>query len=170
MDNFITDAYREVADSDVAFAPAWRFGATILPGEIRVEDVYNMVPTEGTLLTYTMSGRVIRNVLESAIDNVLNEDPYLQLGGDMVRFAGMQVRYARDNPAGERIVEVRIGGEPLRPERDYAIVSANTQFHTAPGVEDVQDTGRIAVKELIRFIEERGTIAPTLDDRIQPAN
>ena len=168
MDNFITDAYRDWAQADVAFGPAWRFGATILPGEIRVEDVYNMVPTTGHLITYTMSGRIIKNVLESAIDNVLNEDPYLQLGGDMVRFAGMVLRYDASLPQGQRLVEIAVGGKPLEMERKYAIVSANTQFQSAPGVENIKDSGKIAVEELIRFIERSGTIAPVLDDRIRP--
>ena len=167
MDNFITDAYRDIAGADVAFGPAWRFGATLLPGDIRVEDVYNMVPTQGTLITYRMSGQVIKNVLESAIDNVLNEDPYLQLGGDMVRFAGMQVRYDESKPLGNRLVEILVGGKPLDLQKDYAIASANTQFHTAPGAEKVRDTGKIAVEELIRYIEKTTPIAPKLDDRIR---
>lgn len=167
MDNLITDAYRDLAAADVAFAPAWRFGATVLPGEIRVEDVYNMVPTLGTILTYRMSGQLIRNVLESSLDNVLNEDPYLQLGGDMVRFAGMTVRFDATRPFGERIVAVQVGSRPLDLARDYAIVSANTQLQDAPGVTELQDTGRVAVEELIRYIETKAQIAPTLDDRIR---
>lgn len=170
MDNFITDAYRKLENADVAFAPAWRFGATILPGTIRVEDVYNMVPTHGTMLTYKMSGQIIRNVLESAIDNVLNKDPYLQLGGDMVRFAGMQVRYDEQKPFGQRIVSIRIGGQPMDMKKKYAIVSANSQLQNAPGVNEIKDTGRIAVEALIRFIEKMSPIAPKLDDRIRQAN
>lgn len=170
MDNFITDAYKKIAAADVAFSPAWRFGATILPGKIRVEDVYNMVPTTGTVITFKMSGQVIKNVLESAIDNVLNEDPYLQLGGDMVRFSGMQLRYKEGNKLGNRLVEIKIGGKPLEPKKDYAIVSANTQFHNVPGVKEVKDSGKIAVEELIRFIEKTSPIAPKVDNRIRKAN
>lgn len=169
MDNFITDAYKDLMNADVAFGPAWRFGATILPGNIRVEDVYNMVPTQGSIITYTMSGQVIKNVLESAIDNVLNEDPYLQLGGDMVRFAGMELRYKESNPINQRLVGIKVGGKPMVLTKKYAIVSANTQFQNAPGVENVKDTGRTAVEELIRYIEKQQTIAPRLDHRIQPA-
>ena len=170
MDNFITDAYKDMASADVAFSPAWRFGATILPGKIRVEDVYNMVPTNGQILTYKMSGLVIKNVLESAIDNVLNQDPYLQLGGDMVRFAGMEMRYDETKPTGQRLVEIKVGGKPIDMKKEYAIVSANTQFHNAPGVKAVKNTGKIAVEELIRYIEKQTPIAPKLDDRIRNAN
>ena len=129
-----------------------------------------MVPTNGTILTYKMSGQLIKNVLESAIDNVLNEDPYLQLGGDMVRFAGMKVRYVERKPFGQRIVSVQIGGKPMDMKKDYAVVSANTQFQNAPGVKEVKDTGKIAVEELIRFIEKTSPIAPQLDDRILNSN
>lgn len=166
MDNFITDAYRKMTGADVAFAPAWRFGATIIPGNITVEDVYNMVPTKGNMVTYRMSGQIIMNVLEGAIDNVLNEDPYLQLGGDMTRFAGMEVRYNVKNKMGKRIVSVRIGGKPLNPKKKYLIASANTSFHTAPGVTALKDTGKMAVEELIGFIRKKSPIAPKIDKRI----
>ena len=65
---------------------------------------------------------------------------------------------------------MRIGGKPLDLKRDYAVVSANTQFQNSPGVEDVRDTGKIAVEELIRYIEKTSPIAPELDERIRTAN
>ncbi len=87
----------------------------------------------------------------------------------MARFAGMKVRYDVTKPLGQRIVSILIGGRPIELSRDYAVVSANTQFQNAPGVKDVKDTGKVAVEELIRFIEKTSPIAPKLDDRIQSA-
>ena len=72
-----------------------------------------MVPTIGHVLTYKMSGQVLKNVLESAIDNVLNQDPYLQLGGDMVRFGGMEVRYDEKAPINQRLVSIKVKGKPI---------------------------------------------------------
>jgi len=167
MDNFITDAYRDMEGADVAFGPAWRFGATILPGDIRVEDVYNMVPAAGHLLTYTLTGQAIKDLLESALDNVLNEDPYLVLGGDMTRFSGLEVRFDPRRPLGQRFVSIKVNGKPLDPKRRYRIVSANTQFHRMRGVEQLRDTGKVAVEELIKYIERKKVIAPKLDDRIK---
>lgn len=167
MDNFITDTYREIEKGDVAFSPAWRFGATILPGDIKVEDVYNMVPTEGHIFTFRLKGSNIKSILENAIDNVLNEDPYLQLGGDMIRFSGMEVRYDEKKPYGSRIVGLKIGGKPLDKEKIYTIVSANTQIYKAPTSIDPKDTGKVAVEELIQYIEKKKVIAPELDDRIK---
>ncbi|RKZ37277.1 MAG: hypothetical protein DRQ37_02265, partial [Gammaproteobacteria bacterium] len=64
MGNMITDALREIAGTDVSLFPAWRYGATLLPGRITAEDIYNVVPTDGRIVTYSMRGKVFRQLLE----------------------------------------------------------------------------------------------------------
>ncbi|VAX25120.1 5'-nucleotidase [hydrothermal vent metagenome] len=167
MDNFITDAYRAMSKADVAFSPAWRFGLTILPGKISVADVYGMVPSEEPVVTFTLSGGNLKAILEAALDNVLAKNPYAQLGGDLIRFSGMQVTIDESKKFGKRIVSLRIGGEPYEAEKKYTVVSANTQIHTAPTAENVSTTSKIAVEELIKFIEKKKIIAPKIDGRVK---
>ena len=167
MDNFITDAYREMYKTDVALSPAWRFGLTILPGSITVEDVYGMVPTQETIITFVLKGSNLKSILEAALDNVLAEDPYAQLGGDLIRHSGMSMKIDEKNPFGKRIVQLTIGGKPYDREKKYTIVSANTQIYTAETAEKVTVTNKIAVEELIRYIEKKKVIAPKLDGRVK---
>ena len=167
MDNFISDVYREAEKADVAFSPAWRFGATTMPGDVRVEDVYDWIPAHGTVLTFGLTGQQIRSILESALDNILNDDPYLQLGGDLARFSGMEVVFDIRRPLGQRFVEIKIGGKPMDPRKVYRVASANTQFHNVPGAVDLRDTKKTGVDAVIAHIEKKKVIAPKLDDRVR---
>ncbi len=169
MDNLITDAYREMYSADVSFSPSWRFGLTILPGEITAEDVYGMVPTDEPVMTFELKGNNIKFALESAVENVLAEEPYEQLGGDLVRFSGMEVIIDETKPFRKRVVSLRIGGQPYEPEKMYKIVTANTQMPNVPTAQNVKNTGKVAVEELIRYIENKKVIAPKLDGRVKIA-
>ena len=38
----------------ISLFPAWRYGATMMPGQITVEDIYNIIPTGGQVFTYDL--------------------------------------------------------------------------------------------------------------------
>ncbi len=100
LGNLITDALRASQKTDISFAPAWRYGATLLPGEITAEDVYNIVPTNGHIFTYSMRGKEIKTVLENILESVTDQDPYSRVGGDMIRFSGLKLVYDLRNAPG----------------------------------------------------------------------
>jgi sulfur-oxidizing protein SoxB len=110
-------------NAEIAFSPGFRWGTTLLPGDaITFEHVMDQ-----TAITYPYStlneltGAQIKTILEDVADNLLNPDPYLQQGGDMVRVAGMT--YACDPRAkiGSRISQMRIGERPIEAKRRYKV-------------------------------------------------
>ena len=118
LGNFITDALRQIEGVDITFFPAWRYGATLMPGEITAEDIYNIVPTDGRIFTYSMPGREIRTLLENILDAVVDQDPFARVGGDMVRFSGLKIVTDLANDRGQRIVSITTAdGEPLSPRQ-----------------------------------------------------
>ena len=167
--NLITDAMREIHKTDIAFFPAWRFGASILPGEITKEDIYNVIPTEGHIFTFSMRGKEIKNLLENILSSVVNRDPYTRVGGDMIRFSGMKIICDLVKPAGKRVLKINIGGEEFNQEKTYSVASAHTRFQNNPlfGATHVKDTGRMIVEELISYIEKKSVVNSTIDDRIK---
>ena len=167
--NLITDAMREIQKTDVAFFPAWRFGASVLPGKITKEDIYNVIPTEGHIFTFSMRGKEIKNLLENILSSVVNRDPYTRVGGDMIRFSGMKILCDLAKPAGKRVLKITIGGEEFNQEKVFSIASAHTRFQNNPlfGATHVKDTGKMIVEELISYIEKKSIIKSTLDDRIK---
>jgi len=168
MGNMLTDAMRKIAQTDVAFFPAWRYGATLMPGSVTAEDVYNIIPTDGRIITYSMLGKELKNLLENILEGVTSWDPYVRVGGDMIRFSGMQLVCQLRNKGSERIVSMTVGGEPLDLEREYTIASAHTRFQNNPlfGAMRVQDTGKVFVQELIAHLKANSPITSKLDERI----
>ena len=167
--NLITDAMREIQKTDVAFFPAWRFGASVLPGKITKEDIYNVIPTEGHIFTFSMRGKEIKNLLENILSSVVNRDPYTRVGGDMIRFSGMEIICDLVKPAGKRVLRINIGEEEFSEEKVFSVASAHTRFQNNPlfGATHVKDTGKMIVEELINYIERKSIIKSTLDDRIK---
>jgi sulfur-oxidizing protein SoxB len=172
MGNMLTDALRDIAGADVAFFPAWRYGATLLPGDITVEDVYNVIPTDGTINTFKMSGRALLRLMNNTLNGFLDRDPYSRVGGDMIRFSGMTMIYDMSRPYGQRVVSLEVGGEEISEDKEYAIASVHTRFQNNPlfGATHAEDTGRVFVDELIEYIRKHSPMSPALDDRIAPVN
>lgn len=172
MGNLLTDALRSMTKADIAFFPAWRYGATLMPGKVTAEDVYNLVPTDGTIITYSMPGKSVRRLVSNILDGVVNNDAYARVGGDMIRFSGMKLVYDLSRPYGERVASLTINGRPVSENAQYKIASVHTRFQESPlfGATDVKDTGKIFVEELIEYIRKNSPIETTLDDRIGPVN
>jgi sulfur-oxidizing protein SoxB len=172
MGNLLTDALRAIAGSDIAFFPAWRYGATLLPGDITVEDVYNLIPTDGTINTFTMSGKSLKRLMNNTLNGFLDRDPYSRVGGDMIRFAGMELVYDISRPYGQRVVSLTVGDKDIVDDKEYSVASVHTRFQNNLlfGATHAKDTGRVFVNELIAYIRKHSPLSPSLDDRIKPVN
>ena len=172
MGNMLTDALRGITGSDIAFFPAWRYGATLLPGDITVEDIYNVVPTGGTINTFSMSGKSLKRLMNNTLNGFLDRDPYSRVGGDMIRFGGMELIYDISRPYGQRAVSLRVGGKEIVDGKEYSVASVHTRFQNNVlfGATHAKDTGKVFVDELIEYIREHSPMSPVLDDRIVPVN
>ncbi len=151
-DAFMTSAYKEIVTADIGCASGWRFGTTILPGSITVEDVYNaMKPTPSPLYKASLSGRTIVQIMEDNLDNVFNPDPLLRLGGDVTRCAGPKIELTRDAPREQRTSNITVNGEPMDETRIYTVATSGgrTQYRDP----EAEATSRPAVEELIDFIQ-----------------
>ena len=140
----------------------------MMPGEITAEDVYNIVPTDGHVFTYSMGGKGLKTLLENILGSVVNKDPYTRVGGDMIRFSGMKLVADLAKSLGNRIVSLTVGGKPFSKDVVYSVASAHTRFQNSPlfGASKVKDTGIVFVEELINYIRKNSPITSALDDRI----
>jgi len=134
FDQLICDAMLEVKGADIAFSPGFRWGTAILPGQpITFEHVMDQ-----TAITYPYStlndltGEQIKGILEDVCDNLFNPDPYKQQGGDMVRIGGLTYTCAPNEKIGGRILDMRLAGKPIEPDKKYRVAG------WAPVAEGVQ--------------------------------
>ena len=123
-DQVLCNALREEYDADIAMSAGVRWGTTTLEGDwITMEDVMTQCSiTYGETYVNEMTGKQILNVLEQVADNLLDPDPYLQSGGDMVRVGGMDYTIQPDKKLFERITDARLdNGDPIEPEKTYKV-------------------------------------------------
>ena len=158
-DELIMQAMLEQKGAEIAFSPGFRWGTTLLPGEsITLEHVMDQ-----TAITYPystlneLSGAQIKVILEDVADNLLNPDPYLQQGGDMVRVAGMTYACQPGAKMGSRITDMRIQGRPIEAEKKYTVAG------WAPVAEGA--SGEPIWEVVSRHLREKKRIAPLAPQR-----
>ena len=165
-DNLVTDALRARTQQDIAIKQPGRYGATILPGPITVEDVYNIVPAESPIYRMKFSGSDLRMMFESAIDNVITEDVLQQIGGYMWRFSGIELSVDLSKPYPNRIQKLTINDKPVNDSAIYSLAEFDMFFRNSPQAVDVQKTDKIGPHEVIAYIEEQKNVTAEVDQRI----
>lgn len=165
-DNLVTDAIRARAQTDTSFSASWRFGASVLPGEITVEDIYNLIPSEAPVNLMKIKGKDLKDVLEEAADNVVAEDAFEQVGGDMLRYSGIEVVLDLKQKFPNRVRSVKIKGQPIDPNKAYTVAGLNAAVNNDARVTDRVITDMIGPMEVIAYIEQKKVVAPKLDNRI----
>jgi sulfur-oxidizing protein SoxB len=123
FDQLICDALMEVKNAQISLSPGFRWGVSVLPGE---PITYEHVMTQ-TGITYPITtlnnftGEQIKNILEDVADNLFNDDPYYQQGGDMVRVGGLKYAIDPAQTIGKRITHMELDGEAIQPNKSYSV-------------------------------------------------
>ncbi len=123
FDQVILDALMKVKGADAAFSPGFRWGTTLLPGDVITMDRL----MDQTAITYpattlnNMTGETIKTIMEDVCDNLFNSDPYYQQGGDMVRVGGIQYTVNPNKKIGERISNMMLNGKAVDPNKTYKV-------------------------------------------------
>jgi len=165
-DNLVSDALHARTRQDITITQPGRYGATILPGPITVEDIYNLVPTEAPVYHMKLQGKSLRKMLEGAVDNVVTDNELERIGGNMWRFSGLELSIDLSQPYPNRIQNIKINGTQLNNTRLYSLAEFNMYFRNSPSAINVKKTDRIGPHEVIAYIEGRKKVAPVLDHRI----
>ncbi len=146
FDDLICQALLEERDAQIALSPGFRWGTSVLPGQdITLEDLHNACAmTYPAAYRSTMSGQMVKDILEDVGDNLFNKDPYYQQGGDMVRVGGMGYTIDPNKEIGERISDMTLlaTGEAIDPAKDYVVAGwASVNEDTeGPAIWDVVET------------------------------
>lgn len=146
MDNFLLQALLESAGTQLAFSNGWRYGAPIVPGDITLNDLYNIIPMNPPVSTVELSGEEIRELLEENLERTFSCDPYQQMGGYVKRCLGLNVYFKIENPPGHRIQKLFAGNEEVQSDRYYTAA-----FVTRQGV--AQKYGRNREDGSVRIID-----------------
>ena len=156
-DQLICDALMDVQGADLAFSPGFRWGTSLLPGDVITRELMmdQLAITYPYATLTEMSGETIKTVLEDVADNLFNPDPYYQQGGDMVRVGGLQYVCDPNARMGARITDMRLAGKPLEASKTYKVAG------WAPVSEEASKVGGEAVWDLAaRYLKAQKVIRP----------
>ena len=136
FDQIICDAQRVIGDAEIAFSPGFRWGSSVLPGDVvTMERVMDQ-----TCITYPetyvqeMSGEQIKAILEDVCDNLFHPDPFYQQGGDMVRTGGLNYVCEPLGASGQRISDMTLDdGSRIEASKNYRVAGWARVGSKAPG-------------------------------------
>jgi len=158
MGNLVADAVRAKTGTAIALIAAADAQAGIRKGPITSGMLFDVLPSENTLVTMRLTGAQIKRIL----------------GRTVMSVSGVRVRLDSNKPEGKRLVAAALDdGMPLRDKEFYTVTTNDfllmggdgyTEF--ADGI-DVEDTGVLVRDALAEHIAHLGTVSPRLDGRIQ---
>jgi sulfur-oxidizing protein SoxB len=136
-DQLVCDALMQVQGAEIAFSPGFRWGTSLLPGEVITRELMmdQLAITYPHATVSELSGEAIKTILEDVADNLFNPDPYYQQGGDMVRVGGLQYTIDPKAGMGKRITDMRLAGKPLEAGKTYKVAG------WAPVAEEAREAG-----------------------------
>ncbi|MEO5691944.1 MAG: thiosulfohydrolase SoxB [Usitatibacter sp.] len=153
VDQLILDALMQVKGAQIAFSPGFRWGTSLLPGQvITTEQVmdWSAITYPATTLS-ELSGEMIKTILEDVCDNLFNPDPYYQQGGDMVRVGGLSYTCTPNETMGKRISDMRLDGKLIDAAKTYKVAGWAPVAEGAKG-EPVWDV-------ITQYLKSKKTIA-----------
>jgi sulfur-oxidizing protein SoxB len=176
MDNLITDALMWKFNTDFVVSNGFRFCPPLVPrdggeADITNEYLWSMLPVESAIKTGVVSGQQIVDWLESELENTFARDATRRFGGWFVRYKGLFVKFTIGNPLGQRVVEVKVQGQPLDVNRRYTVLGCEREGdpdNTVCRIVRVADPRRhdITVHQVVtEYLAEHSPVAPTLEGR-----
>lgn len=165
LGNLITDAILVDVEADCVMINGGGIRSSIEKGEIQKGDIISVLPFGNYVVVKEMSGELLLEALEHGVS------AYPDTAGIFPQVAGMSFVFEPAASAGERIVEVKVGGTALDPEKLYKVATNDfmaaggdeyTMFAESPVIQEAGSMEEI----VINYISSRGKVKPKVEGRI----
>jgi 2',3'-cyclic-nucleotide 2'-phosphodiesterase (5'-nucleotidase family) len=147
--------------ADIAMHNTGGIRAGLPRGPVTYGQLYAVLPFDNQLMALDLTGAQVLRILDRSVGS--------RPGAMLV--AGMAFRFDMSKPAGQRILEATVGGDPLDPERVYRVVTIDY----LAGGGDGQDTflqgtglayGDDEVWVVAEYIRANSPVHPRAEGRI----
>ena len=118
-DSLFADIIREATGSEIALLPGVGYGTAIPAGPITQGALRNLIPHDSKVVTLTLTGEQIIEILEQSLRNTYAQDPTTKVGG-MIQVSGLDFRY---DPQALKVVQCAVGGMKIEPLKQYAVAT-----------------------------------------------
>ncbi len=125
LGNFISDIIRRVSGADIALINGGGIRFSIKKGEVRVKDIYSVLPFDNYVIAIKLTGRQIQEALEHGVSGVEDEE------GRFPQVSGLNFKYSPSEKKGSRVKEIMISGSPIEFDKEYVV--ATNDFLAAGG-------------------------------------
>nr|AGF93428.1 5'-nucleotidase domain-containing protein [uncultured organism] len=165
LGSLLGDAMLDAVDADVAITNGGGIRASIDKGEITRGEIVTVLPFGNIVEVKEIKG----STLLEAVEHGLSKYPAHE--GLFPQIAGMSFVFAKDRPAGERVLEIEVNGKPIDHDKMYKV--ATNDFMAAGGdgytmLKDAETTLLAGGLEevLMQYISDKGTVSPKKEGRI----
>jgi len=144
----------------------------IAPGRLTVRDVLSILPFKNKLVKIQITGATLRAALEHGVSRAAEDaEP-----GAFPQVSGIQFSFNASRPAGQRIVDLKVNGQPLDPNRNYTLATTTfvgldggDGYSMFKGATVVTPPERLPLDSevLQRAISSTRSIAPKVEGRIK---
>lgn len=163
--NLITDALLDYGrkqgwGSDIAFYNQAGVRASLPAGEITFGALYQMLPFGNTVMQVDLTGTQLREVFEGAAG-----------AAGRLHLSGGSFVYNFGNAPGQRVLEAKVGGQPLDPAKTYRVVTIDYLYTGGDGHTGFKGGTNIKVGDnevdaVAAYLTEYSPVTPKLEGRI----
>ncbi len=163
MGNTVCDAMLEESGADFSFTNLGGIRDEFGPGALTPRDVFQVLPFGNKMVVFEMSGRLLREVVETRVSEN-HQGLYI---------AGGRVVYNRTRPDFDRITSMEVGGKAWDPDATYRVVTSdflskgNADLKMLPDIplEQTTYTGKTMRQALESWVARHTPAAPKTDGR-----
>jgi len=184
LGNFIADIMRRTSGADITLINGGGIRTSIKKGEVRVKDVYSVLPFDNYIVAIKLTGKQIREALEHGVSGVEDEE------GRFPQVSGLTFKYSPSKKRGVRIEEIFVAGRPIELDKEYVVatndflavggdgykafgeaIKSSRDFSVIGGMmkgEKVvySELGRWLRDIVVEYIKEKKRVGPTVEGRI----
>ncbi|MBW3624227.1 MAG: nucleoside hydrolase [Armatimonadetes bacterium] len=170
LGGLMADAMRANVNADLAImnAGSIRSNRVYPPGTLTRRDILAMHPFGGIVTAVEATGATVKAALEHGVS---------RLGESVGRFpqvSGVAFRVDPSAPAGNRVRDVRVNGQPLDPNRTYKVALTDYMLKGGDGytmfeggkVQVGPEQGDLIITSVENLVRARKEIAPQVEGRI----
>ncbi|MFB6090553.1 MAG: bifunctional UDP-sugar hydrolase/5'-nucleotidase [Halobellus sp.] len=166
LGNLVADAYRWSFDADVGLQNSGGIrNGPPLSGDVTVADLVSVIPFEERVVRAEVTGAELREIVRESAASVVD---FGEPGWWHGHFSGLALRW---DDAADELLSVRVGGEPIDPERRYTIATSAYVLHTDHEFPTLTERhrageGDIQFEVLAAYAREFG-IDPSVEGRVR---
>jgi 2',3'-cyclic-nucleotide 2'-phosphodiesterase (5'-nucleotidase family) len=170
LGDLVADAMRGAVGADITILNSGGIrGDRIYPaGPITRRTVVSMQPFGNVICKVAVPGRTVLSALNSGVAKLPQNE------GRFPQVSGLTMRVEANAPAGDRVRDVRVGGQPLDMDKIYTVATTDYQLKggdgyamfVGPRVLIGPEAGPLIATALERYIAARGEVNPSVDGRI----